>query len=222
MIEEYLRLKTELEPRGVNILAVSKTHSPEKIMQLYNLGQRDFGENRVQEMVEKRTILPHDIRWHQIGHLQKNKVKYIAPWVSLIHSVDDLDLLTVINREGEKCNRVISILLQIKIAEEDTKYGLLIGEALNIFQVKKPSDFKFIKFEGVMGMASFTEDISQLEGEYKTLIKVFHQFKREYFAHDDDFRIISGGMSGDYKIAIESGCNMVRLGSIIFGQRNSP
>lgn len=212
-------MKTELEPRGVNILAVSKTHTPEKIMQLYNLGQRDFGENRVQEMVEKRAILPQDIRWHQIGHLQKNKVKYIAPWVALIHSVDDLDLLTVINREGEKCNRVISILLQIKIAVEETKYGLLPSEALNIFQVKKPSDFKFIKFKGVMGMASFTDDISQLEREYKTLIKVFQQFKTEYFAHDGDFRIISGGMSGDYKIAIELGCNMVRLGSIIFGER---
>lgn len=220
MIDEYLRLRTELEPRGVNILAVSKTHKPDKILELYNMGQRDFGENRVQEMVEKRAVLPHDIRWHQIGHLQKNKVKYIAPWVALIHSVDDLDLLTVINKEGEKCNRVISILLQIKIAVEDTKYGLLPIEALNIFQAKKPSDFKYIKFKGVMGMASFTDDASQLQGEYKTLTEVFQQLKSNYFANDDDFRIISGGMSGDYKIAIESGCNMVRLGSIIFGQRN--
>ncbi|MEK7227148.1 MAG: YggS family pyridoxal phosphate-dependent enzyme [Bacteroidota bacterium] len=211
----YQLIKEELDAANVVLIAVSKTKPVEDILELYNLGHRDFGENYVQEMTEKAARLPKDIRWHFIGHLQSNKVKLIAPFVQLIHGVDSLKLLKEINKEAEKNNRVIDCLLQIHIAQEETKFGLDEEELDSI--LKEFGDLKMenVRVVGLMGMASFTGDMGKVKEEFQSLRKIFERFK----AHDSRLTTLSMGMSSDYKIAIEEGSNMVRIGSLLFGER---
>jgi PLP dependent protein len=206
-------------PQGVTLVAVSKTHSAEVVMQAYEAGQRVFGENRVQELQEKYEALPKDIEWHQIGHLQKNKVKYIAPFVSLIHAVDSVELLDVINKEGAKNNRRIACLIQLHIAEEDSKFGFAYTEAKKFFEAYKTSHYPNVLIKGLMGMATFTEDDAQIHKEFRTLKSFYDLIKETYFLKNKEFNILSMGMSADYKIAIEEGSNLVRVGSAIFGSR---
>ena len=206
-------------PQGVTLVAVSKTHSAEVVMQAYEAGQRVFGENRVQELQEKYEALPKDIEWHQIGHLQKNKVKYIAPFVSLIHAVDSVELLYVINKEGAKNNRRIACLIQLHIAEEDSKFGFAYTEAKKFFEAYKTSHYPNVLIKGLMWMATFTEDDAQIHKEFRTLKSFYDLIKETYFLKNKEFNILSMGMSADYKIAIEEGSNLVRVGSAIFGSR---
>ena len=206
-------------PENVTLVAVSKTKPAEMILELYNSGQRVFGENKVQELCDKFEVLPKDIEWHLIGHLQTNKVKYIAPFVSLIHAVDSLKLLQEINKEALKNNRIINCLLQFHIAQEDTKFGLNFDEAEVILQSKEFVEMHNIKVVGVMGMASFTDNKELIEDEFRTLYNYFHLIKSHYFKYNSDFKEISMGMSGDFEIAIEEGSTMVRVGSSIFGER---
>jgi pyridoxal phosphate enzyme (YggS family) len=208
-------------PQYVTLVAVSKTKSNAEIMEAYNAGQRVFGENRVHEMAEKYPELPNDIRWHMIGHLQSKKVKLVAPFVSMIQSVDSLKLLQVINREGEKNERVIDCLLQIFIATEESKYGLEMGEVHEIFSSGEILEMKNIGIRGVMGMATFTDEEAILRREFKLLKEAFVEIKNTYFSDDDGFKEISMGMSGDFPVAIEEGSTMVRIGSLIFGARCS-
>lgn len=217
----YTELIKELKEQKVNLVAVSKTKSEQKIKEIYDQGQRIFGENRARELEQKAENLPHDIEWHMIGHLQKNKVKYIAGIVSLIHSVDNEKLLNTINKEAEKNNRKISYLLQIKIAEEESKYGLSENDAFGLAKKIVNKKFPNTICKGVMGMATFTEDQEKIRREFKRLKKVFDQLSAEYFQQNHDFDTISMGMSGDYKIAIEEGSTMVRIGSLIFGPREN-
>lgn len=214
-IADSLQTTLETLPSNVQLIAVSKTHPAKEIEEMYQCGQIDFGENKVQELVEKYNQLPKNIRWHQIGHLQKNKVKYIAPFVHLIHSVDRLELLDTIEKEAVKNNRPISVLLQIKIAQEDSKYGLTFDSALEILKLKKDGMFPHVTILGLMGMASFTDNTSQIENEFSSL----HDF---YITHQNEYglSILSMGMSDDYLIAIKCGSNMVRIGSKLFGKRN--
>jgi len=205
----------ELEPTKTTLVAVSKTHPPELIMEAYNAGQRIFGENKVQEMTAKYDVLPKDIRWHLIGHLQTNKVKFIAPFVSLIHAVDSFKLLEEINKEAAKNNRVIDCLLQIYIAKEETKFGLSFDEASAIILSPETKTLKNIRILGLMGMATLTENKTTIRNEFKSLKQFYDSMKDEH-----NFSILSMGMSSDYKIAIEEGSNMVRIGSAIFGERN--
>ncbi|MDG2463633.1 MAG: YggS family pyridoxal phosphate-dependent enzyme [Crocinitomicaceae bacterium] len=206
-------------PENVTLIAVSKTKPEEDIQSKYNLGQRDFGENKVQELVDKYEKLPKDIRWHLIGHLQTNKVKYIAPFVHLIHAVDSLKLLKEINKEAIKNNRVISCLLQFHIAQEDSKYGLNFEEAQEILESKTFVEMRNISIIGVMGMASFVDNKDQIRDEFQTLDSYFNVIKSHYFKFNDNFKEISMGMSGDYELAIEQGSTMVRIGSKLFGVR---
>jgi pyridoxal phosphate enzyme (YggS family) len=215
--EKYLEIIDELRLKNVHLVAVSKTKTVEAIMDLYNLGQRDFGENYVQELTEKQTQLPADIRWHFIGHLQTNKVKYIAPFVYLIQGVDSLKLLKEINKQGEKINRVIQILLQVHIAKEETKFGLDENE-FNLI-IHELGSLKNIRVMGLMGMASLTEDKEQLRKEFQYLNGLFVTHN-QLSTTSYKLQTISMGMSADYKIAIEEGSNMVRIGSLIFGARN--
>ena len=215
------RLKNIQESIGDNIqlIAVSKTHSIERILEAYEGGQRDFGENKVQELVAKYEALPKDIRWHMIGHLQSNKVKYIAPFVSLIHGVDSVKLLQEINKQGQKVQRTIPCLLQFHIAQEDTKFGLSLEEATTFLSSPDFQALKHIQLCGVMGMATFTEDTNQIRREFQSLHSIFNTLKSVHFSTQDEFSEISMGMSDDYPIAIEEGSTMVRVGSKIFGQR---
>lgn len=206
-------------PENVTLVAVSKTKPAAMIYELYESGQRVFGENKVQELVDKYEVLPKDIEWHLIGHLQTNKVKYIAPFVSLIHAVDSLKLLQEINKEARKNNRVIPCLLQFHIAQEDTKFGLNFDEAEVILQSKEFVEMQHVNIVGVMGMASFTDNKELIEDEFRTLYNYFHLIKSHYFKYNSDFKEISMGMSGDFEIAIEEGSTMVRVGSSIFGER---
>lgn len=216
MISENLKnLKSKL-PNEVTLIAVSKTKPVSDLMQAYNAGHKVFGENKVQEMESKWQEMPKDIQWHMIGHLQRNKVKYIAPFVSLIHAVDSLRLLKEINKQAKRNERVINCLLQIKIAEEDSKFGMDIADATALLNSEELQNFKNVKIVGLMGMATFTDDEKQISQEFQRLKKVFDQFKIE----KSELKILSMGMSGDYKIAIENGSNMVRIGSAIFGERN--
>jgi pyridoxal phosphate enzyme (YggS family) len=215
--EKYLEIIDELRLKNVHLVAVSKTKTVAAIMDLYNLGQRDFGENYVQELTEKQTQLPADIRWHFIGHLQTNKVKYIAPFVYLIQGVDSLKLLKEINKQGEKINRVIHILLQVHIANEETKFGLDENE-FNLI-IHELGSLKNIRVMGLMGMASFTEDKEQLRKEFQYLNGLFVTHN-QLSTTSYKLQTLSMGMSADYKIAIEEGSNMVRIGSLIFGARN--
>ena len=201
-------------PKNVDLVAVSKTKSSEEIIYAYNEGLRVFGENKVQEMTEKQKILPPDIEWHMVGHLQRNKVKYIASYVSLIHSVDSMKLIVEINKQALKFNRIIPCLLQIKIAEEETKYGLSETEAH--YLIENSIKFNNIKIIGLMGMASFTKDELKINNEFKKL-KIFFDKLKLKFHH---LKILSMGMSSDYKLAMKNGSNMIRIGSQIFGPRN--
>lgn len=219
MIQENIKKIQSTLPTNVLLLAVSKTKPSSDIMQAYECGCRDFGENKVQEMTSKYEQLPKDIRWHLIGHLQTNKVKYIAPYVALIHSVDSLNLLQTINKEAQKCNRVIPCLLQFHIATEETKFGLLLDEAETILQSQEFSALKNIEIRGVMGMASCTDNQEQVRSEFKHLKTIFDTLRTKYFPIDS-FKEISMGMSGDYPIAVEEGSTIVRVGSSIFGERH--
>lgn len=222
--EAYKRISTALALKHIDLVAVSKTKAAEDIFELYKLGQRDFGENYVQELVEKRLMLPHDIRWHFIGHLQSNKVKYIAPFVHLIHGVDSFKLLSEINRQGEKHHRVIQCLLQVHIALEETKFGLDESDLEELFtdlrKATEVGELKCIKIVGLMGMASFTEDLNKVRGEFKYLKMLFDKHSVHPTANTH-LHILSMGMSSDYKIAIEEGGNMVRIGSLLFGSRQN-
>lgn len=218
-MKELQDLLKELEPTQATLVAVSKTHPPEKIMELYQAGQRDFGENRVQEMIDKYEQMPKDIRWHLIGHLQTNKVKYITSWVHLIHSVDSFKVLKEINKRAAQDKRVVDCLLQFKIAEEDTKYGFEPEEAYEMLRSDTFKNLKNIRIAGVMGMATFTDNEEQVRREFQQLRKIFQHLKDNFFANQDSFREISMGMSDDYKIALEEGSTMVRIGSLLFGER---
>ena len=227
MIGENLKNFKNGLPPNVTLVAVSKTKTVSEIMEAYNAGQRVFGENKIQEMESKWQQMPKDIEWHMIGHVQTNKVKYMAPFVSLIHAVDSLKLLKEINKEAEKNERTINCLLQIKIAEEDSKFGMEESDAAKLLASAELKKLQNVKVVGLMGMATFTEDEKQIAGEFQKLKKIYEQFRIQSFvpiaigsAQDSKFRILSMGMSGDYKIAIENGSTMVRVGSAIFGERN--
>jgi pyridoxal phosphate enzyme (YggS family) len=212
-------LKKETEADKVILLAVSKTKPASDVQEAYDAGQRLFGENMVQELVEKYEQLPKDIEWHLIGHLQTNKVKYIAPFVSMIQSVDSLKLLHEINKHAEKAGRVIDCLLQIYIADEETKYGLGFDEAIELLRSDEFATMKNIRICGLMGIATNTDNEKQIKEEYYELNTFFEGIKQSYFRKEESFDILSMGMSSDYKLAIEQGSNMVRLGSTIFGGR---
>ena len=201
-------------PAGVELVAVSKTKSNEEILEAYNAGQRKFGENKIQDMTRKYEILPKDIQWHMIGHVQSNKVKYMAPYVSLIHGVDSLKLLKEINKQAKKNNRIIDCLLQIHIATEESKYGLSVQESQQAIKIAK--ELPHLRIKGLMGMASFTEDQKQIEREFAGLKSLYDQYKEQKIP----LKVLSMGMSGDFLIAIEQGSNMIRVGSKIFGPRN--
>lgn len=204
---------------NILLVAVSKTKPIEDILEAYNAGQRVFGENKVQEMCEKHEALPKDIQWHLIGHLQTNKVKYIAPFVTLIHAVDSLKLLQEINKEAKKNKRVIDVLLQFHIAQEETKFGFDFDEASEMLKSETFSFLENVNVVGVMGMASFTEDKTQIAEEFRSLYNYFQIIKSHYFKFNPQFKEISMGMSGDFEIAVEEGSTMVRFGSSIFGGR---
>ncbi|WP_156306770.1 YggS family pyridoxal phosphate-dependent enzyme [Sphingobacterium endophyticum] len=212
-------LQKELQPIGVTLVAISKTKPNEDILEAYGAGQRIFGENQVQDLVEKYESLPKDIEWHLVGHLQTNKVKYIAPFISLIHSVDSLKVLAEINKHALKNNRIIDCLLQIYIADEDTKFGLDFAEAVELLRSEEYQGLKNVRIRGLMGIASNTENEKIIKEEFYELKMLFDGIKTTYFRKEESFDILSMGMSSDYKIAIEQGSNMVRLGSTIFGQR---
>lgn len=204
---------------GARLIAVSKTKPAEAIMEAYLAGQRIFGENKVQEMLSKQSVLPADIEWHLIGHLQSNKVKYIAPFVSMIHSVDSLKLLEVIDKEGEKCGRIIPCLLQVFIATEETKFGMDEAELMELLNYLQNKPMPHIRICGLMGMASNVADEAQIRKEFKGLKQLFNKLKSAYFENDPAFCEISMGMSSDYKIALEEGSTLIRVGSSIFGSR---
>ena len=212
-------LKKETEPVNVKLIAVSKTKTAEDIQQAYDAGQRLFGENTVQELVDKQEHLPKDIQWHLIGHLQSNKVKYIAPFISLIQAVDSLKLLQEINKQAEKNKRVIDCLLQIYIADEETKFGLGFDEAIELLRSDEYTALKNIRICGLMGIATNTDNEKQIKEEYYELKMFFDGIKASFFRKEASFSILSMGMSGDYKLAIEQGSNMIRVGSTIFGGR---
>jgi PLP dependent protein len=219
MIKENLqRILTEL-PKDVTLVAVSKTKPNEAILEAYAAGQRIFGENKVQEMAQKSEELPKDIQWHLIGHLQRNKVKYIAPFVALIHGVDSFKLLKEINKEGEKNNRVIDVLLQFHIAQEETKFGFSFEEAKEMLEDREFVEMQHVNVRGVMGMATFTNNTSQVADEFRALNNYFLTLQGHFFKFNPTFDTVSMGMSGDYAIAIEEGSTMVRIGSSIFGER---
>jgi pyridoxal phosphate enzyme (YggS family) len=219
MIAQNLKTVTESLPTGVTLVAVSKTHPIQSILEAYQCGQRDFGENKVQELVDKSSVLPKDIHWHFIGHLQTNKVKYIAPFVHLIHGVDSYKLAKEINKQAAKVNRKIPCLLQFHIAQETSKFGFTLEEVNEILSSPEWSNLKSIQILGVMGMASFTREERIVRKEFKSLKSHFDQLKSRFFQNDDHFRILSFGMSNDYLIAIEEGSTMIRVGSSIFGNR---
>ncbi|QNA42858.1 YggS family pyridoxal phosphate-dependent enzyme [Lacibacter sediminis] len=219
--EAYQTVKQELDAKQVTLVAVSKTKPVEDIVELYDSGHRDFGENYVQELVDKQAALPKDIRWHFIGHLQSNKVKYIAPFVQLIHGVDSLKLLKEINKEAGKNNRIIDVLLQVHIAQEETKFGLNEEELNLIIQEFENLKMTNVRVCGLMGMASFSDDLEKVRSEFRYLKMLFNKSADKFTIHPSPFTILSMGMSGDYKVAVEEGSTMVRIGSLLFGARNS-
>jgi len=219
IIDNLNQIKTTI-PANVTLVAVSKTHTAEALLEAYSTGQRVFGENKVQELCAKQLILPNDIEWHFIGHLQSNKVKYIAPFITLIHSVDSLKVLTEINKEGIKNNRTISCLLEFYIASEESKFGLDLTEAETMLENPIFKTLDHICIAGVMGMASYTDDQNIIRNEFRQLVSYFNQLKAKYFSACANFKEISMGMSGDYLLAIKEGSTMVRVGSSIFGERN--
>ena len=214
------QIKSEI-PQGVTLIAVSKTKPVEDILEIYNQGHQIFGENKVQELSEKHEKLPKDIQWHLIGHLQSNKVKYIAGFVHLIHSIDSLKLLKEVNKEAIKHNRIIDCLIQLHIAQEETKFGFSFDEALELLSGKALEPLHNIRITGVMGMASFTDNKNKIHIEFKSLADFFNRINKNCSENSNvKLNILSMGMSGDYKIAIEEGSNMVRVGSAIFGNRH--
>ena len=217
----YKKIIAELTPKNVTLVAVSKTKPVSDIKELYDLGHRDFGENYVQELVEKQVQSPDDIRWHYIGHLQSNKVKYIAPFVHLIHGVDSLKLLLEIDKQARKNNRVIQCLLQVHIAQEETKFGFSDAELTEILEdlhkAKLSGELQHVEVTGLMGMASLTEDMEQVRKEFKYLRLLYTQVAQ--LQVQNTIQTLSMGMSNDYQVAIEEGANMVRIGSLVFGSR---
>ncbi|MBC2845460.1 YggS family pyridoxal phosphate-dependent enzyme [Winogradskyella flava] len=215
-ISKNLQAIKSILPDHVNLVAVSKTKPISELMEAYDAGQRIFGENKIQEMAQKYEHMPKDIQWHMIGHVQRNKVKYMAEFVSLIHGVDSFKLLKEINKQAQKYDRVINCLLQIKIAEEESKFGMSKKDASTLLQSEEFSELQHINVIGLMGMATFTDDMAQVEGEFKFLKSTFEEFK----IINPELETISMGMSGDYKLAIDCGSTMIRVGSSIFGARN--
>lgn len=212
--ENIKQYKEELG--DVSLVAISKTKPNEDLEEAYNAGQRIFGENKIQEMTDKWEALPKDIEWHMVGHVQRNKVKYMAPYIALIHAVDSLKLLKEINKEAKKNERTIKCLLQIKIADEDSKFGISKDEAKEILDSEAFAKFENVEVSGLMGMATFTDDMDQVKKEFSFLHSVFTEFQQTY----SKMKTLSMGMSGDYQLAVECGSTMVRIGSAIFGERN--
>ncbi|SDS84249.1 hypothetical protein SAMN04487764_3205 [Gillisia sp. Hel1_33_143] len=212
--ENIKQYKEELG--DVSLVAISKTKPNEDLEEAYNAGQRIFGENKIQEMTDKWEALPKDIEWHMVGHVQRNKVKYMAPYIALIHAVDSLKLLKEINKEAKKNERTIKCLLQIKIADEDSKFGISKDEAKEILDSEAFAKFENVEVSGLMGMATFTDDMDQVKKEFSYLHSVFTEFQQTY----PKMKTLSMGMSGDYQLAVECGSTMVRIGSAIFGERN--
>lgn len=218
--ENLQAIQSEI-PDHVTLVAVSKTHPASVVQEAYEAGQRHFGENKVQEMVDKAQVMPDDIHWHLIGHLQRNKVKYIAPFVHLVHSVDSLKLLKEIEKRAAQQDRVINCLLQVHIADEETKFGFAPGELNEVLSSGELDEMKHICIKGLMGMATFTNDQEQVKREFAGLKQTFDQLKADFAANDRwQPEVLSMGMSGDYAMAIEQGSTMVRVGSAIFGARN--
>lgn len=214
-IKEHIKAFTEELGEDIDLVAVSKTKPKEDLLQAYEAGQRIFGENKVQEMTDKWEALPKDIQWHMVGHVQTNKVKYMAPYVDLIHAVQKMKLLKEINSRAKENDRVINCLLQVKIAEEDSKFGMSPEELKAFLNDEKLSEFNNIRLKGLMGMATFTDDEDQIHREFKVLQDLYEETSKT----QPDFSILSMGMSGDYKIAMQHGTTMVRIGSSIFGAR---
>lgn len=215
-IQENFKKIQEQIPEGVTLVAVSKTKPVEDIQTLYDLGQRDFGENKIQEMCEKYEVLPKDIRWHMIGHVQDNKIKYMADFVHLIHGIDKAKRLKEVQKQAQKASRIQQVLLQIHIAEEDTKFGMNLLEAREVLSSESIKSYPNVKIVGLMGMATFTNDLEQVKKEFQQLNSLFVELQKDY----PQLEHLSMGMSGDYDIAIQEGSNMVRVGSAIFGARN--
>lgn len=218
----YTEIISELKSKNTTLVAVSKIKPASDIRELYDLGQRDFGENYVQELVQKQSELPADIRWHFIGHLQRNKVKYIAPFVHLIHGIDSIKLLEEVNKEGKKNNRIIDCLLQVHIAQEETKFGFDetdLSQFSDYFEVEK-ANLSHVRIRGLMGMASFSDDTELVRAEFGQLKQIFEIMKGSAFLGQSTFDTLSMGMSGDYEAAIAEGANMVRIGSLLFGRRS--
>ena len=219
---KYVEIVKQLEPYQASLVAVSKTKPVDAIRELYEIGQRDFGENYVQELLEKQGKLPADIRWHFIGHLQSNKVKHIASFIYLIHGIDSIGLLKEVNRQAAKHGRVIDVLLQVHIAKEETKFGFSEEELEPIFTLDSPLQaMENIRIRGLMGMASFTDDSLVIRNEFRFLHNLFQRYKTNFTSRSVQLDILSMGMSGDYAIALEEGSNMVRIGSLIFGSRSA-
>ena len=217
--ENLSKIKEQI-PDYVTLVAVSKTKPDEVILEAYQAGHLDFGENKVQDLVAKQERLPAKIRWHMIGHLQSNKVKYLAPFVHMLHGVDSLKLLSVIDREAEKNERIIDCLLQIRIAREETKFGLTEEDLMHLLGSEAFRGAKHVRIRGLMGMATYTENSEQIREEFRQLKRIFDRLKSSQFAGQDSFDQLSCGMSGDFQIAMEEGSNLLRIGSLIFGPRN--
>jgi pyridoxal phosphate enzyme (YggS family) len=217
--DNIIRLKSEMDTVNVTLVAVSKTKPVEDVQIAYEAGQRIFGENQVQELVEKYEKLPKDIEWHLIGHLQTNKVKYIVPFITMIQSVDSLKLLQEINKHALKHNRIIDCLLEVYIADEETKFGLGFDEVIELLRSEEFAELKNIRIRGLMGIATNTDNEKQIKEEFYELDSFFDGLSQSFFRKDDSFDTLSMGMSSDYKVAIEQGSTMVRLGSTIFGER---
>ncbi len=220
-IKNNIETYTQSLPKGCNLIAVSKTHPAEKIQEAYNAGQRAFGENKAQELSWKYESLPKDIQWHMIGHLQSNKVKYIVRFVHMIHSVDSLKLLQEIDKLGRKGNRVINCLLQIHIADEETKFGFAESEAVELLQSGAIANLNNAKIAGLMGMATLTQDVNKIRSEFKTLKSLFEKIKSMSLSENIEMKELSMGMSSDYTIAVEEGSTMIRVGTAIFGERRN-
>ena len=218
-ISDNLKTFRQNLPDEVTLVAVTKTKPVEIISEAYNVGQRIFGENKVQDMVAKQPVLPNDIEWHFIGHVQTNKVKFLAPFVSMIHGVESLKLLKEINKRAGNFKRVIDCLLQFHIAEEETKFGLSLEEAEIILNTLQDEPLANVRIVGVMGMATYTNDDNQVKKEFRALKQIFETLKSRHFINDNDFKEVSMGMSGDYKLAIEEGSTMIRIGTALFGSR---
>lgn len=219
-IVDNIKLIREEIPQNVKLIAVSKTKPVEDILEVYNSGHKIFGENKPQELRDKEAVMPKDIEWHFIGHLQTNKVKYIAPFVSLIHGVDSLKVLSEINKQAIRNERVIDCLIQIDIAHEETKFGLFEDQARELLNSDVFFSMKNVRICGVMGIGSITDDLNKTRREFKELKTTFHKLKEEFFLKEDSFSEVSMGMSSDYSLAIEEGSTMVRIGSSIFGERD--